>query len=158
MKFRFTALFILLNVVLFTSCEKSNNDDQKTNTELLTASIWLYNDAKIDADNNGTGDFDVPAGYIEDCQKDNTLSFSANGTGVVDEGATKCNTADPQSVPFTWTFTTNETVLNFSAAVFAGAAGDYKIVSLTETELKLSKIFTIPGSPTPLNIIASFKH
>ena len=58
MKLNIAALFILMNMVLFTSCEKSNDDDnnqEKTKTELISASVWKYDNAQIDADNNGTG-------------------------------------------------------------------------------------------------------
>ncbi len=161
MKLNIAALFILMNVVLFTSCEKSNGDDdnnEKTKTELISASVWKYDNAKIDLDNNGTGDMAVPDGVIELCQTDNTLTFSANGSGTMDEGATKCNAGDPQTSAFTWTFTSSETVINFTGAIFAGVGGDFKIIALTETDLKLSKVITVPGSPAPLTVIASFKH
>ena len=162
MKLNIASLFILMNMVLFTSCEKSNDDDdnnqEKTKTELISASVWKYDNAQIDADNNGTGDMNVPAGVIEPCQTDNTLTFNANGSGTMDEGATKCDANVPQTSSFTWSFTSNETVINFTGAVFAGIGGDFKIIALTETDLKLSKVLTIPGSPTPLTVIASFKH
>ena len=162
MKLSIASLFLLMNIVLFTSCEKSNDDDdnnqQKTKTELISASAWKYDNAKIDVDNNGTGDMDLPAGVIQPCQTDNTLTFAANGSGTIDEGLSKCNTGDPQTNLFTWSFTSNETVLNFSAAFFAGiGGGDFKILALTETELKLSKVVTA-GLPTPVTVIVSFKH
>lgn len=161
MKLNIAALFILMNMVLFTSCEKSNDDDnnqEKTKTELISASVWKYDNAQIDVDNNGTGDMNVPAGVIEPCQTDNTLTFAANGSGTMDEGATKCDAGDPQTSPFSWNFTSNETVINFTAAIFAGVGGEFKIISLTETDLKLSKVITVPGSPAPLTVIVSFKH
>ena len=162
MKSKLTAAFILLSAVIFTGCEKDNDDDNnnqpKTKTELISASVWKFDNAKIDADNNGIGDLDLPAGIITDCQKDNTLSFNANGSGVMDEGATKCDAADPQTTNFTWNFNGTETQVNFTAAIFTGFGGDFKLISLTETELKLSKAVTVPGAPTPVTVIASFKH
>lgn len=156
------ALSILLValVTVLGSCQKedSSGSTSKTKTELITSSAWKYNDAKIDTDNNGTGDVALPAGFIESCQTDNTITFTSAGAGTVDEGATKCDSGDPQSIPFTWNFTNNEGSINFSSAVFAGIGGDFKIISLTETQLVISQTVTIPPSPIALTIVASFKH
>ena len=131
---------VLASVLVFGSCQKddSTNNSPKTKTELITSSSWKFNDAKIDTDNNGTGDLALPAGFIEACQKDNVITFSTGGKGTVDEGPTKCDAADPQSIPFTWSFTSNETMINFSSAVVAGIGGDFKVVSLTETDQMVS--------------------
>ena len=149
----------LTSVIILGSCQKddSASTTPKTKTELITSSSWKYNDAKIDLDNNGTGDIPLPAGFIEPCQTDNTITFTSNGSGTVNEGALKCDVADPQTIPFTWSFTSNETMINFSSAVFAGIGGDFKIISLTETELIISQQVTIPPAPA-LTIVASFKH
>lgn len=154
------SVVVVASMLVMTSCQKdeSTNNTPKTKTELITSASWKYNDAKIDTDNNGTGDVALPAGFIESCQTDNVIIFAAGGTGTVDEGAFKCDPADPQSIPFTWSFTSNETMINFSSAVFAGIGGDFKIISLTETELKISQQVTIPPSPIALSIVATFKH
>lgn len=148
-------------VLILGSCQKddSTTPTTKTKTELITMKAWKYNDAKIDTDNNGTGDQSIPAGVIESCQTDNTITFTSNGSGTIDEGSTKCDMADPQSVPFTWSFTTNETMINFSSPLFVGFGGDFKIISLTETELVISQQVSILPPPLPsVTIIASFKH
>ncbi len=154
----FAFLFALL---VLGGCQKddSSGSTPKTKTELITSSAWKYNDAKIDTDNNGTGDQPIPAGFVEACQLDNTITFTSNGSGSIDEGPTKCDDADPQSLPFTWSFTSNETMINFSSAVFAGIGGDFKIVSLTETELIISQQVSVLPPPLPtVTVIASFKH
>lgn len=152
-------LALLSTLSILSSCQKEDDETPaKTKSELIVSSSWKYNDAKIDIDNNGTGDQSLPAGFVETCQTDNAIIFATNGTGNVDEGATKCDAADPQTIPFTWSFTGNETMINFSSAIFAGFGGDFKIISLTETELILSQQITIPPSPLPISIIASFKH
>lgn len=154
-------LSLLSTLLILGSCQKddSTNTTTKTKTELITLKAWKYNDAKIDADNNGTGDQAIPAGVIEPCQTDNAITFTTNGSGTVDEGPTKCDATDPQSIPFTWSFTNNETTLNFSSPLFAGFGGDFKIISLTETELVISQLVSILPPPLPsVTIIASFKH
>lgn len=151
---------LVFSITIFSGCQKdeSTSNTPKTKTELITSKAWKYNDAKIDTDNNGTGDLALPAGFVESCQTDNTITFTTNGSGSIDEGATKCDAGDPQSIPFTWSFTNNETNINFSSAVFAGIGGDFKLVSLTETDLVISQSLTIPPSPFPLTIVATFKH
>ena len=152
---------VICSVVILSSCQKddtANPPAAKTKTELISASAWKYNDAKIDTDNNGTGDQPIPAGVVEACTTDNTIVFASNGNGTVDEGPSKCDPADPQSFPFTWNFTSTETVLNFSSSLFAGIGGDFKIISLTDTELILSKSLTVPPIPLPFTVVISFKH
>jgi len=154
-------LAILSTVLILGSCQKddSTNPTTKTKTELITLKAWKYNDAKIDQDNNGTGDIPLPAGVIEPCQTDNLITFKTDLSGTVDEGPTKCDAADPQSIPFTWSFTNNETTLNFSSPLFVGFGGDFKIISLTETELVISQLVSVLPPPLPsVTIIASFKH
>ena len=154
-------LSVISFVLVLGSCQKddtSNPPPPKTKTELISASVWKYNDAKIDADNNGTGDQPIPAGVVDACTTDNTIQFTSNGNGTVSEGPTKCDPADPQSFPFTWNFTSNETILNFSSSLFAGVGGDFKIISITDAELVLSKQLTVPGIPLPLTVVISFKH
>ena len=94
-------LSLLSTVLILGSCQKddSTNTTTKTKTELITLKAWKYNDAKIDTDNNGTGDQAIPAGVIEPCQTDNAITFTTNGSGTIDEGPTKCDAGDPQSIP-----------------------------------------------------------
>ena len=41
------------------------------------------------------------------------LAIATTKTYEIREGATKCNTTDPQSVPFSWTFAESESKLTF---------------------------------------------
>src|ERR1700730_3706778 len=99
-------MVLLLGLIISSSCKKSSSNN-KTNTELLTQSTWKYDHAGIDLDNNGTIDSAVPASFLQSCDTDGTITFNTAGSGVVDEGPTKCNAASPQSVPFTWSFKNN---------------------------------------------------
>jgi hypothetical protein len=142
-------LAFLSIIIFFAACKKdSNNNTPKTNTDLLVQASWIFDNATV-------GGSDVSS-LIQACQKDNTLSFAAGGTGTLDEGATKCNSSDPQSSPFTWSFATNETVLHVSATLFTGGSSDFNIITLTETQLILSQNINISG--TSQNAIVTFKH
>lgn len=124
---------ILISVALvFQACKKSS----KSKTELLTQSAWKFKSATA----NG---MDASL-YLDECQKDNTITFVSSGTGNVDEGASKCDPGDPQTIPFNWNFANNETGLHASIPFFSGTSGDFSIKSLTETQLVVKFPFTPP--------------
>ena len=121
------------------ACKKhKDSTTQKTKTELITQSSWKFDNAKV-------GGNDVSS-FLQTCQKDNILFFSADGTGTVDEGATKCNSGDPQINPFTWSFLSNETMLHVSGTFFSGGSGDITLITLSETQLIGSQVITVNGS------------
>jgi len=144
----FLLLSILFSSTVLISCKKDDDPDEKTNTELITAGTWRFGAAFI-------GTADVSSG-LQTCQKDNTMVFAAAGTGTLDEGPTKCNSADPQTVPFTWSFSSNETILNVSATLFTGGSNTFNVVTINESQLVLSQTVTISG--TPQNVTVTFLH
>lgn len=96
------------------------------------------------------------SGFLQSCQKDNILIFQSTGNGTLDEGATKCNASDPQSNPFTWNFSGNETVLHISAVLFSGGSSDFSIVSLNSAQLVVAQDITVSG--TTQNAVVTFIH
>jgi len=132
----------------FVACTNKDPVHVKTNTELITQSTWKFDNAKV-------GGTDVSA-FVQACQKDNIITFVSTGSGTLDEGASKCNSGDPQTTPFTWNFATNETALHISAMLFTGGSSDFTIVALSETQLVLSQNITISG--TTQNAVITFKH
>jgi hypothetical protein len=139
-----TALYsgtvLLLASVFVIACKKdsdsNNNNTGKTKTELITSSTWKFDNAKI-----GTTDI---SGFFDDCDKDNTVTFVSNGTGTADEGATKCDAADPQTTPFNWNFENNETSIHTTTPLFPGT-GDFKINALSDTQLAVARDTLILG-------------
>lgn len=150
-------LFLVSGIVLQFSCGKDDPPAGPSKTELITKAAWKYDTGGVDANKDGFVDTALPPGYVLPCNTDNTLTFSTGGTGVVDEGATKCDVADPQTRNFTWTFTAGETMINFPSVVFSGLTGDVKIKALTDTKLELMKEVNI-GAPSTVFVIISFKH
>jgi hypothetical protein len=71
--------------------------------------------------------------FFPACTRDDTYKYNAGGTGVEDEGATKCDPLDPQSSPFTWAFNPTETILSVRG-------NSENIVQLDETTLKTSTV------------------
>src|ERR1700755_2576588 len=115
--FYITALVTL--IILQPACKKDSK--AKTKSELLTNGSWHVSayvvDPAIDWDGDGTDETNVYA-IMDQCIKDDHTTFFANGTGELEEGATKCSSGDPQTLPLTWTFTQNETELNINGAQY----------------------------------------
>ena len=155
------ALVLLLGSLCFGACGKDNDDDdkEKTNTEKITLSAWKYDKAEADTDKNGAADTPIPPGFIEACETNNTITFKTDNTGIIDEGATKCDPSDPQTATFTWAFKTNETIISCPTAIVTGVDGDVVVKSITETALVLQKeISAAPFFPGTINIILTLKH
>lgn len=140
---------LLLLPALFIACtDKGGGTDepQKTRTELITASSW-----RVSAATWGGATYTIPS-----CQADNRLTFQGGGAGEANEGATKCNTGDPQTYPFTWSFQSGETVLSLSNPIFTGGSNTLSILTLTTVELTVSQPYTIGGVTKALEI--TFVH
>ena len=152
MKKQLSLLIFLLTASSFIFYSCSNKDTTppppKTKTQLLAQGIWKFKSAIV-----GAADY---SSSLQACQKDNVLTFATAGTGIVDEGLTKCNGADLQTTSFTWNFLASETMLHITATLFSGGSGDFTLVSLTETELVVSQPFTI--GPAVLIVVVTFIH
>ena len=122
---------------------------------MITGLSWKHDNSGIDTDKNGTIDLQPPSGILLSCVIDNSITFNANGSGTVDEGATKCNATDPQTSPFTWSFASGETALNINSGS-AGINGQFKILELSNTKLSISKDTTLNFFSVAL--VVNFKH
>jgi hypothetical protein len=150
---KYLALTFCFSIIML-SCKKDSSTSA-TKTDLITKAAWKYQDAGADIDKNGTIDLSISS-QLQECEKDNTLTLKADGTGTLDEGATKCDPSDPQSSNVSWSFSNNETLLNFTGAGILGISGQFKILSLTETALSFSKDTTLNG--TAISLLIQLKH
>jgi hypothetical protein len=141
--------------ILFAACKKDGNGGDSEKKKLLTASAWVYESGGLDMDKNGTVDFSFD-GLLPACILDNKGTFKSDGTGVTDEGNTKCDPAADQTTPFNWSFMNNETQLSLSGGGFAGISGIMTIKTLTTTRLTLSKDTTVMNFPASL--LVNLKH
>ena len=155
MKQVLTALGFLL---VFVACNKDDDDKTtQTKTQLLTSGSWKYESGGVDVDRNGSVDITLEStGAVPPCLLDNIATFSADGSGVNDEGPTKCDNSLPQTAPFNWSFANNETAINLSGTGFAGVTGQFKISTLTTTNFTIAKDTTVLGLPASL--IVNLKH
>ncbi|MFM9028652.1 MAG: lipocalin family protein [Bacteroidota bacterium] len=139
-------LAFVLSIALFNSCSKdddSNNTTAPTKTQLLTAHSWKLTGLTV----NGTDQF----ASVDACEKDNLYTFQSNGTGTLDEGASKCDPADPQTTNLTWAFASNETILTLNDG---SGALDLTLATLTSDQLRLSITDTSLG--IPLTVVQTF--
>ncbi len=142
-------LFAVLSftILSISSCDKNDNPPP-SNTDYLTKSSWKFSSAKA-------AGIDVSA-QIPACFKDNTITFVANGTGTISEGANVCTPAAPST--FTWTFQNNGSQINLSTPLLTGGSGLFTIVSLNDASLVVSQSVTIPPSTTPIPAEITFVH
>jgi len=150
-------LFIAGSVLLLAGCSK-NSTPAKTKSDYLATSVWKYSAAGIDLDGNGTIDQAAPAGLVQACLTDNTITFKSDKTGTIDEGPTKCDPATAQVSPFTWALSNNDTQLTLSTPILTGFGNDAKVIELSDTKFVLTKTLTISGVPIPVPVVVILVH
>ncbi len=142
--------FMLLTVQIACKKSSSNSTPPKTNTQLLTQASWKFQSASISGS-------DITSS-LPTCQKDNTMKFNTDGSGVLDEGATKCNSSDPQTTNYTWSFQSSETIIHASVVLFTGATtNDFTVNTLSETSLVVQFTYTNGIGPVQ-TVVATFVH
>jgi len=121
-------LFAFLIIGLMaTSCKKDEKTLEEQRMDFVSGTEWVASKMMLDTDNDGTTDTDVMPS-MDDCEKDNFIKFDADGTFVIDEGATKCNPASSQiELEGTWTFVEESSAISLFA--------DNEITVLTINEL-----------------------
>ncbi|MDP4150396.1 MAG: hypothetical protein Q8927_01390 [Bacteroidota bacterium] len=113
--------------------------------ELLTHSPWKYEKAGFDSDEDGV--FDALDPSIAGCEVGNTVVFKPDGTGSLQSGLIKCKVSDPDSLPFIWAFSNNDSSIYFQDQYYKVRALDkdhfeiYADESLGESKTRYTIIF-----------------
>ena len=142
------AILIATGTILMgiAACKKKS-DDPVTPSQILS-NTWNYDTAAFDTNKDGVPD--QPLGALEqECDTDNTFTFNADGTGVADEGAIKCDDGDPQQTNFGWSLK-SDSVMTITGDIVEQLKGDANILELSTTTLRLSKSFELT-TPIPFN-------
>ena len=177
----FNRLLILSIIALLTFANCKDDDEPETNEHEKalageTSKDWkitaikgstknpAYSSISIDIYNNvvylfnqpvPTGSYNLPE--FPSCAKDNIITFKADKTYTVSEGATPCTSNyDFQLTQGTWAFTNNHETLTLTDK--SGAVFNYEITKLTATEMdgENSGEFTYGGSNLDYTIKTSF--
>jgi hypothetical protein len=142
----FFAAILLLGICW--GCKKSSSSSSSpsndVNVSLITQASWKYDTSGIDLDEDGKIDNnDIPDTVLKSCEKDDVFTFDKDSSGLIDEGPTKCNVANPQTDPLSWEFTSSDKVLNVTSNTVLN--GNLNILSLTASNFVLYKDTTYLG-------------
>ena len=132
-----TLLLTVYAVLLFAACSKKKENPTtppsttKSKKDLVVDGKWQWSAFAFVMNNNGKDSLVDAWSQVKDCDKDDIMTYSANGTGVIDEGATKCDPNAAQTKNITWELMNNETQVKVT-----DDKGTHllTIVSLTATE------------------------
>jgi len=147
------AASLMTFMLIWTACSKSNSNNSSSNMTLMTQAVWKYDTSGFDL--TGDGKIDYPDTIAQPCFKDNTYQFKKDSTVIVDEGATKCNSSDPQTATFAWSMTSsNPPILKSDANAIL--ANGVTVTVLNSTQLQVYKDTTILG--ISVRYIIALKH
>lgn len=122
--------------IFIASCDKDQTVIPVTRTEILSGKNWKITALTVDpARNYGVFGPSVTDWYAQyrDCEKDNLYYYSKDKMMNFDEGSTKCNPNDPQTIAGTWTLNTDETVIT------QVVNKDTKSINISELSVKTFK-------------------
>ena len=143
-------LLLIMSFSLFLSGCKKNSEEPKTTTELLTLGPWKMIEETWNPNNAGWTDF-YPG--VPTCLKDNSIAYHLDLSVLADEGPTKCNVSDPQTIPGTWYLYPTGT--KYSVTI-NGSTTDYDILELNEHVLKI--YFKVTATPSVTEYKATLIH
>jgi hypothetical protein len=123
------SISLLACLVLISSCKE--DEPILSRLELLTQKPWKLKSVSI---------VGFPVSAPESTAADDTYTFSADGSYTFDEGGTKEEPTDPQTVTGTWEFAENETIIKLNAG---GLTLNQKILELSSTTLKVKFSFIV---------------
>lgn len=123
------------------SCKKDTESVPRKQT--IIAKSWNMTSFKLV--NASGAEVEMISTFFEACRRDNLLKFAADGTYKEDEGASKCDPADPQTFDSgTWTISADETKMTLTPA--GETTSDLSFVSFSTSEVKLKGVDPVFGA------------
>lgn len=132
---KFFSLLLLAGSLAFVSCEKDKDIDADQPDKILTSGTWKLTALTVDPaiDWFGTSVTNVYA-QLPACSKDDLTTFQSNGTVKFDEGTSKCNTNDPQTVTALWALSNDQKTISVT---MNGETESWKINQLSKTTVQV---------------------
>ncbi len=152
-KLAYLALSGTTLLLALTACNDKDSDPTPaaaTRTSLLTGHNWKVSSATITA----TGTTISQNIFNKPCELDDFYTFRTDKTVIDDEGATKCDQADPQQETGAWAFSTDEQKLTLTAggqSLFV-VAPDADIKELSATTLHLTATGPVVDPTTGISV------
>jgi hypothetical protein len=133
-------------LMVFNGCRKDSDDAvspaSPTTTQMLTEKPWRLTASTISPAMMGMTDL---FSMMPSCELDNTLKFNSDASKslVQDEGATKCNSMDPQQVSGSWQLNIAETevVVNLNSQ-----SDTYALQSISTSSLRVAVTTVMSGT------------
>ena len=148
---RFAITTLALASLLATACTKDKETPKPapTTEQMLSANTWHMTAVTANPglqSNTGAIVTNIYP-FIPSCTKDDTQQFVTGGQFRADEGVSKCDASDPQTVTGNWSTSKSgsDTSVNI---VVNGSTLQFKLVSLNDSELKMSTTDDIFGIGT----------
>lgn len=133
-------LLALASITVFSSCTDDTPTPEKTTPKDIVASgTWTRTAMTVNPGyEDEMGNIYTDALAVEEaCERDNTLSYNENGTGIYGPGKMKCDGDDEVLYTFDWS-------LNSDGSVITKDGDDHKILELTENKMVLEAV--VPGN------------
>jgi hypothetical protein len=135
-------------VVILAACTKSNDSatvSATSKTSLLTAKVWVLTSSQYKSTSATT--WTDQYALMGSCDRDNQIVFKTDGTYEVNEGATKCNAANPYTIETgTWKFAQNETIITLVTVVNGSPVNkDATIDALSESSFAYTYVKAVSG-------------
>jgi hypothetical protein len=124
--------------VIFFSCKKEKEVIPPTKTELLVGHNWQVKAAIVTPAFPIIGE-DYFGNFLQNCQKDDFLTFYTDNNAVRNEGGSKCNTGDAQTTSATWAWQGGETQLLY---IENGNSTLYSVISAADSAMVLTNSLT----------------
>ena|SRR5690606_7277595 len=127
--FLLSALLISLFSI---SCNKDDENKTASKKDLLTAGSWKITAVVIDEDGDGNYEINNYLGF-DACLTDDYYIFHHDGKLEINEGPSKCDPTDPQTITLNWQLVDNETIL-----IVDSEAHTIEILNNTTLKIKYS--------------------
>lgn len=141
----FAALMILSLVVsVFSSCKDDDDDSKEDRKAILTSKSWVMSSSKI----SPAIALNIPgfpstlsdlADMMDDCDKDDYITFKADGTVETNDGAILCEDEDEDDGISKWEMNAEQTQIVLTQD---GEKTTFTIVSITSSKIELSTPFS----------------